>query len=63
MQVEICGCLMQIDTTSSGAVLLNGDLVQAFHATPQSASPSQSAATAPVQDISPEDPQFPDIPF
>lgn len=48
-QIEICGCLMQIDTTSSGAVLLNGDLVQAFRASPQSASPAQSAATAPLQ--------------
>lgn len=31
-QIEIAGCLMRIDTTRSGIVLVNGDRVEAFTA-------------------------------
>ena len=66
-EVHIAGCLMQIQTTQSGAVLLNGDLIQAFQPAPAAkaepgAAPTQKPTTPP-QASDGDDTGFPDIPF
>ena len=60
-EVHIAGCLMQIQTTQSGAVLLNGDLVQAFQPAP--AAPPAHTTPTPPQASDGDDTGFPDIPF
>ena len=66
-EVHIAGCLMQIQTTQSGAVLLNGDLVQAFLSAPaakaEPATASTQTPTTPPQASDDDDTGFPDIPF
>lgn len=63
-EVHIAGCLMQIQTTQSGAVLLNGDLVQAFQPAPAAPGmPPAHTTPTPPQASDDDDTGFPDIPF
>lgn len=63
-EVHIAGCLMQIQTTQSGAVLLNGDLVQAFQPAPAApATPPAQTTPTPPQASEGDDTGFPDIPL
>ena len=66
-EVHIAGCLMQIQTTQRGAVLLNGDLIQAFQPAPapiaEPATAPTQKPTTPPQASDDDDTGFPDIPF
>jgi hypothetical protein len=58
--LQVAGCLMQIQTTQSGAVLLNGDLVEAFQSAPGAVPvPLGRGTPTPPQASEGGDPGFP----